>query len=176
MSPRFTTREMVRVSLFASLTAVGGFISIPLPLGLVPFSLQSFITYLSGIFLGPFLGALSQLIYILLGCLNLPVFAGGLAGYAVLLGPTGGYLWGFVLASFVIGGLVRIKKNTWWMLLSLLAGTAVIYGCGIWQLMAITGASFHRAFWLGAAVFLPGDIFKMVLAAYLARKVPPRFR
>ncbi len=175
MRRQFTTREMVRVSLFASLTAVGGLISIPLPLGLVPLSLQSLITYLAGIFLGPFLGAASQLVYILLGCLNLPVFAGGLAGYAVLLGPTGGYLWGFVLASFVIGSLVRVRRSTWWVLLALLAGTAVIYGCGLWQLRAVTGASWPRAFWLGAAVFLPGDILKMILAVYLARKIPPHF-
>jgi biotin transport system substrate-specific component len=151
---------MVRVSLFASLTVVGGYVAIPLPWGLVPLSLQSFFTYLAGIFLGPWLGAASQIIYILLGGLNLPVFAGGGAGWAILLGPTGGYLWGFVCASLVIG------------LLSLAIGTAVIYGLGLWQFVAVTGTTWTRALWVGAIVFLPGDIIKMILAATLARKIP----
>lgn len=169
---KFSTRDMVRVSLFASLTVIGGYITVPLPLGLVPLSLQTFFTYLSGVFLGPWLGAASQMIYLLLGCLNLPVFAGGAAGWAVLLGPTGGYLWAFVPASLVIGLISRERKRSWPLVLSLLAGTAIIYGLGLLQFTAVTGTPWHRALWLGAVIFLPGDVIKIVTVVLLTRKIP----
>ncbi len=169
---KLSTRDMVRISLFASLTVIGGYITVPLPLGLVPLSLQTFFTYLSGVFLGPWLGAASQLIYLLLGCLNLPVFAGGAAGWAVLLGPTGGYLWAFVPASLVIGLMTRGRKQAWWLVLSLLAGTVIIYGLGLLQFTAVTGISWTRALWVGAAIFLPGDIIKIITVVLLTRKIP----
>ena len=75
------------------------------PLYPVPLTLQTLFTYLAGAVLGPSLGALSQVIYILLGGIGLPVFAGGKAGFGTLLGPTGGYLFGFIAASFAIGKL-----------------------------------------------------------------------
>ena len=94
-------------SMFAALTALGAYLIIPLPFSPVPLTLQTFFTYTSGAVLGKYRGALSQIIYIGLGCLGLPVFAGGKAGFGVLLGPTGGYLIGFVLGAFLIGFLVE---------------------------------------------------------------------
>lgn len=169
-----TTRDMVKISLFASLTAVGGLLTIPLPFNLVPITLQTFFTYLSGVVLGPLLGPMSQLIYILLGCLNLPVFAGGTAGFGVLLGPTGGYLWGFIAASFVIGIMVRGKRKAWRLVLALAIGTLVIYLCGLIQLMFVARLSLTQALWTGMIVFLPGDLLKIVLASQVALKLPPK--
>ncbi len=169
-----TTRDMVKVSLFASLTAAGGLLTIPLPFNLVPITLQTFFTYLSGIVLGPLLGPLSQLIYVLLGCLNLPVFAGGTAGFGVLLGPTGGYLWGFIAASFIIGIMTRGNRKAWRLALALAIGTLVIYLCGLSQLMLVARLSPAQALWAGMIVFLPGDLLKIVLASQVALKLPPK--
>jgi len=169
-----TTRDMVKISLFASLTAAGGLLTIPLPFNLVPITLQTFFTYLSGIVLGPWLGPMSQLIYILLGCLNVPVFAGGTAGVGVLLGPTGGYLWGFIAASIVIGIMAKGKRKAWQLALALATGTLVIYLCGLIQLMLVARLSLAQALWTGMIVFLPGDLLKIVLASQVALKLPPK--
>jgi biotin transport system substrate-specific component len=171
---RLTTHDMVKVSLFASLTAVGSFVSFPLPFNPVPITLQTFFTYLSGIMLGPLLGPLSQLIYILLGCLNLPVFAGGTAGLGVLFGPTGGYLWGFLAASSVIGYVAQGQRTFWRLALALLIGTIVIYVCGLVQLILVARLSLSQACWAGMVIFLPGDLVKIVLASNLALKLPPK--
>jgi len=126
--------DAIMVSLFVALTAIGSFMTFPLyP---VPITLQTFFTYLAGAILGSRLGALSQLVYVLLGCIGLPVFAGGKAGLGVLLGPTGGYLTGFIFSAFVIGGLCEAKQNPSfvWILTSMIIGTAVIYAVGAVQL------------------------------------------
>jgi biotin transport system substrate-specific component len=169
---RLSTHDMVKVSLFASLTAAGSLIYIPLPFNLVPITLQTFFTYLSGIVLGPLLGPLSQLIYILLGCLNLPVFAGGTAGLGILFGPTGGYLLGFLAASGIIGLITRGQKNIWRLLLALVTGTLALYTCGLIQLVFVAHLSPTQAFWTGIAVFLPGDLVKILLASQVALKLP----
>lgn len=171
---RLNTHDMVKVSLFASLTAAGSFVCIPLPLNLVPITLQTFFTYLSGIVLGPVLGPLSQLIYILLGCLNLPVFAGGTAGLGILFGPTGGYLWGFLAASGIIGLVSRGQRNIWRLTLALVLGTLVLYICGLVQLVLVARLSPAQAFWTGMAVFLPGDLVKIILASQVALKLPQK--
>jgi biotin transport system substrate-specific component len=100
---------MIYAALFGALTAIGAFIVIPLQP--VPITLQSLFTCLAGILLGSSVGAMSQIVYVLLGIIGLPVFAGGKAGIGVLLGPTGGYLLGFIAAALVIGQIVRMKRN-----------------------------------------------------------------
>jgi biotin transport system substrate-specific component len=99
---------MVYASMFGSLTAIGAYIMIPLPP--VPITFQTLFLNLAGALLGGYLGALSQVVYILLGVIGLPVFAGGKAGLGVLLGPTGGYLFGFVLAALVVGKGYRRRR------------------------------------------------------------------
>ncbi|MFQ5769363.1 MAG: biotin transporter BioY, partial [bacterium] len=94
-------------SLFAALTAAGAFIKIPLPY--VPITLQTFFVLLAGLVLGPKFGALSQIIYLAVGLLGVPIFAhGGGPGY--ILQPTFGYLLGYPIAAFVIGLLTKRKK------------------------------------------------------------------
>ncbi|MFW6135159.1 MAG: biotin transporter BioY [Elusimicrobiota bacterium] len=104
----FSLRDMILASLFAALTGLGAFMVIPVyP---IPFTLQTLFTYLSAILLGRKIGTLSQIIYILLGIIGLPVFSAGKAGPGVILGPTGGYLWGFIISAYTMGILVE-KKN-----------------------------------------------------------------
>ena len=167
-------RGMVYASLFGALTAVGAYIIIPLPP--VPITLQTLFLGLAGTLLGGRLGALSQVIYLLLGIIGLPVFAGGKAGLGVLFGPTGGYLIGFVAAAFVIGKLTALKARPGfaWLCLSLVAGTAVLYALGVLQLSLVARLAPVKALAVGVLPFLPGDGIKIVLTAWIALKLRDR--
>jgi biotin transport system substrate-specific component len=167
---------MVYASMFGSLTAIGAYIMIPLPP--VPITFQTLFLNLAGALLGGYLGALSQVVYILLGVIGLPVFAGGKAGLGVLLGPTGGYLFGFVLAALVVGKLIAVKKNPGliWTISSMLAGTAVIYFLGILQLTLVARLSVEKAIVVGALPFLPGDMVKIVLASLIYLKIRDKIK
>jgi len=101
-------RGMVYASMFGAMTAVGAWLIIPFPL--VPITLQTLFLNLAAALLGGYLGALSQIIYISLGIIGLPVFAGGKAGFGVLMGPTGGYLAGFIAGAYLMGKLVEKRS------------------------------------------------------------------
>jgi biotin transport system substrate-specific component len=92
---------MVYASLMAALTAVGAYVHIPL--GPVPIVLQNLFVLLAGLLLGSRWGAISIGIYLLVGAIGIPVFAGAKGGIAHFMGPTGGYLFGFLLASYITG-------------------------------------------------------------------------
>jgi biotin transport system substrate-specific component len=168
---RLPLRSLVYAAMFAALTGVGAFFSIPLyP---VPITLQNLFTTLSGLLLGAYAGALSQIAYILVGLSGLPVFSGGKAGLGVLLGPTGGYLIGFVLGAFTMGKLAAMRKKpaVWWLLFSALAGHVVIYGAGTTWLSLVAHISLKKALAVGLLPFIPGDTLKCVAAALIARKI-----
>src|SRR3989338_3067524 len=103
-------RGMVFAALFAAFTAAVAWFRIPLPFTPVPITLQTLAVLLSGAMLGPYYGALSMIIYLALGAIGLPVFAGGSSGIGALLGPTGGYLLSYPIAAFVIGKMLEKKK------------------------------------------------------------------
>jgi biotin transport system substrate-specific component len=175
MNPEpISLRGMVYASLFGALTAVGAYIIIPLPP--VPITMQTLFMGLAGTLLGARLGALSQVVYLFLGILGLPVFAGGKAGIGVLFGPTGGYLIGFIAAAAVIGKLASLKARPGfaWLCLSLVAGAAVIYTLGILQLMLVARLSAVKALAVGVLPFLWGDGIKILLAATVALKLRDR--
>jgi biotin transport system substrate-specific component len=171
---RTSLRGMVYASLFGALTAVGAYIVIPLPP--VPVTLQTLFLGLAGTLLGSRLGALSQTVYVLLGVIGLPVFAGGKAGLGVLIGPTGGYLVGFIAAAFVIGKLASLKNRPGfaWLCLSLAAGAMVVYILGVLQLSITARLAPAKALAVGVLPFLPGDAVKIVLAALITLKIRDR--
>lgn len=153
-------KTLVYASMFGALTAIGAFISVPLyP---VPITLQTVFTALSAFLLGGVGGAFSQVIYVLLGIIGLPVFSGGKSGLGVLFGPTGGYLIGFVLAAYAMGRIVQANKNggALWLLLSFFIGEAIIYGCGGLQLSRVAHLSVAKTLTVGVIPFLMGDALK----------------
>lgn len=168
----------VYASMFGAVTAIGAFIAIPLPFSPVPITLQTLFLYLAAALLGGRLGALSQAVYVALGIVGLPVFAGGKAGFGVLLGPTGGYLYGFVIGALLAGTLVSMKEKPGiaWTGLSLCTAVAAIYSCGVFQLSWTASLTLEKAFYLGAAPFLPGDIIKILAASLIAVKVRDRIK
>lgn len=167
-------RGMAYASMFGALTALGAYLMIPLPP--VPVTMQTLFVILAGALLGGYLGALSQVVYILLGVIGLPVFSGGKAGFGVLIGPTGGYLIGFVVGALVIGKLTSLKRDPGllWLMGSMLAGVAIIYTLGIAQLMLVAKLDFIKAISVGLLPPLPGDIIKIVVAAFICRKIRAR--
>ena len=172
-SPQTATRSFgvmtVAALLFAVLTAMGAAFSFPLPFSPVPVTLQTLAVILAGVVLGPVWGPISQVMYIGAGMSGLPVFANGLAGPAVLVGPTGGYLAGFVLGAWAAGLLAR-PGSSWVRLgVSLLLAHTVIFVFGVAQLKLYTGNSFAVAFQTGVAPFLPGMVFKTAVAVALLR-------
>ena len=166
------TNGMILCALFAALTGVGGLIAIPLPFTPVPITLQTFFTFLAGAILGKYLGALSQLIYILLGVVGLPVFAKGSSGIGVLLGPTGGYLMGFIPAAFLVGYLVeRMEKPLFGLIfLAMVVGLLAIYVPGVGWLMWVARMNLVKALFLGVLPFLPGDAVKIVVGALIVKR------
>ncbi len=168
---KINIRQMTLVSLFAALTAVGAFISIPLyP---VPLTLQTLFTLLAAMTLGSVMGASSQIIYLLLGVIGLPVFAGFKAGIGILFGPTGGFLFGFTISAYVIGKIMELKKekNIFYYFLAGIIGTIIIYIIGITQLSLVTGIGIKKAITVGMLPFLPGDILKIIAASLIASKL-----
>jgi len=170
-------QDVFNVALFSALTAVGAYICIPLPFSLVPITLQTMFTYMAGALLGGNLGALSQLIYVLLGISGLPIFAGGNTGFWALIGPTGGYLAGFIAGAFVIGKLVEVKKNPsfLWLVTCMMAGTILIYALGVVQLMNWMKIDVKSAIAFGALPFIVGDSLKMLAAAYVIHRIKKAF-
>ncbi|HHV24898.1 MAG TPA: biotin transporter BioY [Methanosarcina sp.] len=166
-------RMMVFASLFAALTAAGAYIQVPIPFSPVPVTLQVFFVLLAGSMLKSKWGSLSMIVYTLLGIAGLPVFAGGSSGMGVLLGPTGGYIIGFILAAYTIGKLSEKAENTdksslFINSLNMSAGILVFYACGFVQLIFVADVGPGTALALGVIPFLPGEIIKAAVAAYIA--------
>ena len=165
-------RKMVFASLFAAMTAVGAYIKIPIPIGPVPITLQILFIFLAGAMLKSKWGTISMVVYLLLGFVGIPVFAGGASGLGVLFGPTGGYLIGFVAAAFVIGflsdqvGTSNVLRNAVYMTI----GLGVIYLFGVTQLVIVADLTPMQAIGAGMLPFLIGDFLKIAAAAYIASK------
>ncbi|MGB9867201.1 MAG: biotin transporter BioY [Bacillota bacterium] len=160
--------------LLAAVTAALSLLRIPLPGTPVPITGQSLGPMLSGIILGRKYGALSQIVYLLLGAVGLPVFAGGRGGPGVLFGPSGGYLWGFVLGAWVTGYLFEKLQPTSFMgafCCTVIGGILVVYCLGIIQLCIVAKLSLKAALLAGALPFIPGDLFKAAVAAVSASRI-----
>ncbi|MDR1390687.1 MAG: biotin transporter BioY [Treponema sp.] len=165
--------DLSLTALFGGLIAAGAFISIPLPVSPVPLVLQNFFAVLAGLVLGPVSGAGAVALYLLAGALGFPVFAGAAGGIAHFAGPTGGFLFGYLLAASAGGCIAGKPKKTtarWKLVLAASAAFAVVYVPGVLWLFRIT-ASFKAAFFAGCLPFLPGDAVKAALAVYVSGKM-----
>lgn len=171
MKTNTSLQGLIYAALFGAGTAAGAYIMVPVPP--VPITLQTLFLYLAGALLGARLALLSQVVYLLLGIIGLPVFAGGKAGLGVLFGPTGGYLIGFVAAAYVVGKWNELVKRPSFLtvLLSMIAGTIPIYVLGVLQLSLVAKLAPGKAVSAGVLPFLIGDGIKIVVATLLAQRV-----
>ena len=166
------TKDMILVSMFAALTAF----SPRLPFRFnspVPITLQVLAVCLTSAILGSRLAVMSMLVYIVVGILGMPVFSGGASGRGAVMGPTGGYITGFLLSSYVTGKLVQRKplptmSNT---IVAMFSGLLVIYTAGMLQLSLVTGMPLQAAFMSGVVPFIGLDIIKIAVGAGVACSV-----
>lgn len=168
---RLPLRSMLLCALFAALAGVCSQLSIPLPM--VPINLALFSVHLCGYLLGWRLGGLAMGVYLLLGLLGVPVFAGFGAGPGTLFGRTGGYILGYVLAAMVTGFLARQRPGFFPRCLAMGLGTVVCYIFGTIWFMAITGMGLWESLGYCVLPFLPGDVVKILLAAWLGGRLQP---
>ena len=165
-------RMMIYAALMSAFIAVGAFISIPI--GPVPIVLQNLFVLLAGLLLGSRWATIGVGIYLLAGICGLPVFAGGGAGIGRLLGPTGGYLAGFLPAAFLVGFICeRTSDRIWIQVAAMIVATLIIYGCGVPWLMKVAQLPLGKALAVGMYPFLIGDALKIAVAVPIARTLRP---
>jgi len=162
-----TNKELCRiigVGIFVILTSLGAFVRIPLPFTPVPLTLQTFFVLLSGALLGARMGALAQASYVFLGLSGLPIFTAIGSGLGYLWGPTTGYLFGFVLASFFLGKTLEYSRNNIWRIFLLFClADLMLLACGAIWLKIILGINIKTALFIGILPFIPGDLLKIAI-------------
>ncbi len=163
--------RLVWCALLASLIAVGSYLHFPL--GPVPISLQVCFVLLSGFVLGPGWGFAAVAMYVLAGLAGLPVYSGGSSGIGHILGPTGGYLLGFLAAPLITGLWSRWMRKTrrpWGFgVLACVAGYTPIYGLGLAWLRMSLDLSWGQAIGVGLLPFLPSDGLQILVAVSAAK-------
>ena len=172
---RLNARDLALIASFAALIAALGLPGALSVGGSVPVTLQTLGVRLAGSVLGWRRGALAVITFLVLVAVGLPLLAGGRGGLAVFVGPSAGYLIGWVLGAGVIGWLVERRLPrvpTWWFgVANVVGGIGVIYAIGIPIQALITGTSGLVATMVAAAVYLPGDAIKVILATVIAAGV-----
>jgi biotin transport system substrate-specific component len=166
---RNITLNIVMTGMFSALLIVLSQLSIPMPTG-VPVTLQTFAVAITGVILGWKFGFVSTLIYILLGVAGLPVFANFKAGLQAIAGPTGGFIYGFIL-MVILCGIGAKRKN---ILLGILMGIAGLLGChalGINHYAFLSNTSFWKSALLVSIPYLIKDIVSIVLAFVIGVQV-----
>lgn len=175
---KLSLREQVTAAIFAGIIAV--FSQIIIPLGIVPLSLQTFIVGLTVTLLGRKTGTWAIVIYLLLGLIGLPVYAGAGSGLGALLGPTGGYLIGFLFTGLVLGTILKKFPATYfWVILANLIGFIVTLLFGSIWLKYAADLTWPAAISGGFISFLLPEIIKAVasgtLGVLLLHRLPEKF-
>lgn len=178
---KINTKDMVLISLFAALTAVGAFIKIPI--GPVPFSMQFLFCAYAGVLLGSRKGLISQLLYVGIGLAGVPIFTKG-GGLGYIFEPTFGYLIGFIICAFIVGKLTERQERVTFInvFLPAVLGIAIVYIIGVLYMYMIfnayigTEVSIEKAIAWGASPFLIPDLGWSALVALTSIRIVPQLR
>ena len=155
-------RRLFLSLLFAFATGFGAQIRIPLPFTPVPITMQTFFVLSSGVALGAFWGSFSQILYILMGAFGFPYFSGWSAGVKTIIGPTGGYIIGFAIASYLSGVLTKGELSLKRIYCAMFLAEIIILLLGAFWLSISLSLSPYQAFLKGILPFIPGDILKIL--------------
>ena len=170
---KIKTKKLVLCALFAALTAILSQIAIPLEP--VPINLATFSVFVAGGMLGAAGGAISMGVYLFIGAVGIPVFSKFRGGLAILAGPTGGYLIGYVAAAWLVGFLLsKIGYSYSKLILSMVAGLIACYTFGTAWFMVLSNTGFLAALTACVFPFLLGDALKIAGAAFLVLKLRPK--
>lgn len=174
---RNKTRTMTIIGLMTALTCILAPISIVIPISPVPISLATLAIYFSVYVLGMKRGTISCLIYLLIGFAGLPVFSSFTGGVGKLLGPTGGYMIGYVFMALIFGFFIdRWATKRVLHIVGMVLGTVVCYLLGTVWLSIQAQISFYAALGTGVLPFIPGDIVKIIVALIAGSAVRKRLR
>ncbi|MDR1156959.1 MAG: biotin transporter BioY [Oscillospiraceae bacterium] len=166
-------RDLVFCALFAALSAVLSPLTIPI--GPVPVGLAHVSIFLAAGLLGAKYGAVSQVVFVLLGVMGVPVFSGFRGGLGVLAGPTGGFIVGYILCAFLVGlWLDRRGRSLRVLVPAMVCGQLVTYLPGLLWYMYLTQTGLGAALLVCVLPFFVGDAAKIALSAILIRKLWPR--
>lgn len=171
-----STKGLVFMTAFSALFVLSSYLNLHLGFSPVPISMENFVVMLAGAILGPIYGFGSIALVIALSVLGLPILDGR-GGLALLTGPTGGFVWMFPFAAFLIGLVSRyIRGSRLWTTIALIAaaelfGSLLLYVTGVPWLAHVANYSFAKAMAAGCYPYLPGDAVKAVLAGSIATTV-----
>lgn len=175
MAKKLTIKDMIYSALFATITAILGYVIIPLPFSPIPITAQSLAVMLAGCILTPLQAALSMITFLFMGIIGIPVFSGGRAGIGIIVGKSGGYLIGFLVGAIVISLLIRRNKSFVNMLIGcFIGGVVVVHLLGSAWLGYVTAMGIKKAFLLGSAPFIVGDLLKAVVAVLIGSRLNRR--
>ena len=158
-------QNIVRCGCCAALIAVCAWLAVPV--GEIAITLQTFGIYFALLLLGGGKGTVACVVYLLLGVVGLPVFSGFQGGFGILLGPTGGYLWGFAVLALCYWALNKPLGNT----LSIILGTVACYTCGTLWFAFLYGGSLWVILLKCVVPYLIPDGIKLILALYLHKRI-----
>lgn len=168
-------KHCIGAALMAAVMAILSQFSIPI--GSIPITLQTFVSALAGTVLGRKWGAAGIFLWVFIGVIGVPVFANGKSGPGVVLGPTGGYLFGLVLMAYICGWIAEKDRAFWKQCLIAIAGLAADYILGTAAFILYFQYGLGKVITLGAALsmavipFIPFDIVKVIIAVFAGLKV-----
>jgi len=162
------TASITLIGLMTAVTCILGPLSIAIPISPVPISFTNLAIFFSAVILGWKKATISFLVYLLIGFAGVPVFSYFTAGPAKLLGPTGGYLIGFIFLALIAGFFVdRFRGKTYMYVTGMVLGSVVPYVLGSAWLAYQANMSFQAAVLAGVIPYIPGDIVKIVIATVI---------
>ena len=164
-------KQMIKISLFVALTAI--FSQILIPIGLVPINLAVLSVFICGGLLDTKSAVLSQIVYILLGLIGVPVFSGFGAGFGKLFGPTGGYIWGYIVCAFIVSIVIGKFESDKMYIISggMVVGLVGCYMLGTAWFMYTTGNGLIQSLMLCVIPFLFGDALKIAVATIIIKRL-----
>ncbi|UOQ49843.1 biotin transporter BioY [Gracilibacillus caseinilyticus] len=169
--------DITLAGMFASLMAIGANITSFIVIGGVPITLTTFFCILAGLLLGSRLGAISMIVYALVGLAGAPVFSHFSGGWSAIVSPTFGFILSYIIVAYVAGKIVERKATKARFVIAALVGLCINYGFGTnwmyfaYQFLASTEAISYKIAWLWMAAPLPKDIILAVFAATLAPRL-----
>ena len=177
MEPKkFNTKTLALIGVMTAFICIMGPLSIQIPISPVPISLGTLAIYFAVNVLGMKKGIVSCLVYLLIGFVGLPVFSGFSSGPAKLLGPTGGYLIGYIFLALICGFVIDRTSNVFICFFGILLGTAVLYLFGTVWLSYQGNMPFMKALAAGVLPFIAGDLVKIVIAIVAGDQVKKQLK
>jgi len=165
--------QMASIGVMTAVICILGPLSIPI--GVVPISFTNLAIYITLYTLGMKKGTMSFFIYLMVGFMGIPVFSNYRGGPSILLGPTGGYLIGFIFMALIAGYFIdRFFNNFFLCIIGMILGTAVCYIFGTGWLAYQANITASEALAVGVIPFIPGDLAKIIISAFIGPKIQYR--